>query len=79
VSTADANDRLFLLVQLNRHPDHLIADLLHVNLRRALDVAGQYHKAIAFTYRLADADSAARDLNAAIATLKQQMSAWRHT
>ncbi len=56
-----------------------IADQAVTVAQHALDVAGQYHKAIAFTYRLADADSAARDLNAAIATLKQQMSAWRHT
>ncbi len=55
-----------------------IADQAVTAAQQALDAAGQYHKAIAFTYRLVDADTASHDLSTAIASLKQQITAWRH-
>jgi hypothetical protein len=55
-----------------------IADQAVTTAQQALDAVGQYHKAIAFTYRLIDADTAAHDLSTAIASLKHQITAWRH-
>lgn len=53
-----------------------IADQAVSLARQALDAVGVYRKAVAFSYKLVDADSAQRDLNSALATLKQQASAW---
>ena len=46
--------------------------------QQAIDAVGRYRKAVAFTYRLADADAALRDLVDAVASLNQQAQAWQH-
>jgi hypothetical protein len=56
-----------------------IADDAVTTVRQAIDAAAQYRKAVAFTYRLADADSAHQDLNNAVASLKQQARDWQHS
>ena len=56
-----------------------IADQAVTSAQQALDAAGRYHRAVAFTYRLIDSDNAAHDLSSAIASLKQQINAWRHS
>ena len=48
-------------------------------VKQAIDAVGQYRKAVAFSYRLADADTAHQDLNTAVASLKQQAQAWQHS
>lgn len=48
-------------------------------VQQALDAIGRYRKAVAFTYRLADADTARQDLATAVAALKQQAQQWQHS
>jgi hypothetical protein len=46
---------------------------------QAVDAAGRYRRAVAFSYRLANADTAEQDLLAAATTLDQQAKAWSHS
>ncbi len=46
---------------------------------QAIDAAGRYRQAVAFSYRLGNASTAERDLLAAAATLDQQAKAWSHS
>ena len=56
-----------------------IADEAIATVQQAIDAVGQYRKAVAFTYRLADAQSAHQDLNNTVASLKQEAQAWQHS
>jgi hypothetical protein len=54
------------------------ADQAVTAANQAIDAADRFRRAVAFTYRLADADTARQDLLAAVATLDQQAKAWQH-
>jgi hypothetical protein len=56
-----------------------IADEAIATVQQAIDAVGQYRKAVAFTYRLTDAEAAHQDLNNAVASLKQEAQAWQHS
>jgi hypothetical protein len=53
-----------------------IADQAVNAANQAADAAANYREAVAFTYRLSNAQSAARDLASAAATLDAQAQAW---
>jgi hypothetical protein len=53
-----------------------IIDTSGAATQSAIDAAGRYRSALAFSYRLANADQARQDLEAAAATLDQQAQAW---
>ncbi|HSO97107.1 MAG TPA: hypothetical protein VLV81_13825 [Acidimicrobiia bacterium] len=55
-----------------------IANETASTVQLALEAVDRYRRAVAFTYRLADAEQALQDLNNAVATLKQQAQAWQH-
>jgi hypothetical protein len=44
--------------------------------QQAIDAAGRFRHAVAFSYRLANADTARQDLFAAATTLDQEVKAW---
>jgi hypothetical protein len=46
---------------------------------QAIDAAGRYRRAVAFSYRLTNATAAEQDLLAAATTLDQQAKAWSHS
>jgi hypothetical protein len=46
---------------------------------QAIDAAGRYRQAVAFSYRLGNANTAEQDLLATAATLDQQAKAWSHS
>ncbi len=48
-------------------------------LQQAIDAVGQYRKAVAFTYRLVDADTARQELASVVASLNQQAQQWQHS
>lgn len=48
-------------------------------VQQAIDGVDRYRLAVAFTYRLNEADAAHQDLNNAIASLRQQAQAWQHS
>jgi hypothetical protein len=54
----------------------LIADQAATAGDEAIAAARRYHDAVAFTYRLSNAEAARQDLEAAAATLDQQAKAW---
>jgi hypothetical protein len=56
-----------------------LADEAVTTVKQAEDAVGRYRKAVGFTYRLSDAESAQQDLNSAVASLKQQAQAWQHS
>jgi hypothetical protein len=56
-----------------------IANQAASDVKQAIDAAIRYRRAIAFTYRLADADTALQDLNNALTDLHRQAQAWQHT
>jgi hypothetical protein len=56
-----------------------IANEAVTSVQHAIDAVGQYRKAVALTYRLADADTAHQDLTNAVASLQQQAQAWQHS
>ena len=56
-----------------------ITDEAVATVQQAIDAVGRYRKAVAFTYRLTDAESAHQDLNNTVASLKQEAQAWQHS
>jgi hypothetical protein len=56
-----------------------IADEAISTVRSAIDAVGRYRKAVAFTYRLSDAQAAHQDLDSAVASLKQEAQAWQRS
>jgi hypothetical protein len=48
-------------------------------VRQTLDAMDRYRRAVAFTYRLADADTAHQDLDSAVASLKQEAQSWQQS
>jgi hypothetical protein len=73
--TLDVN-RLHQLAAVASGSAKLIADQAASAGDQAIAAARRYHDAVAFTYRLSNAEAAKQDLDAAAATLDQQAKAW---
>lgn len=56
---------------------HQIANEALSTVGQAIDAVGRYRKAIAFTYRLSDAEAAHLDLASAVVSLNQEAQAWQ--
>lgn len=56
-----------------------IANQAVSDVKQAIDAAIRYRRAVAFTYRLVDADSATQDLNTALTDLHRQANLWQNT
>jgi cysteinyl-tRNA synthetase len=49
------------------------------SVQQAIDAIAQYRKAVAFTYRLVDADTARQALESVVVSLNQQAQQWQHS